>query len=336
MLTRLAMDGGLIAASIVVLWPACCRLERAAHNLARHYGLPEIVKGSVIMATSSSFPELATVVLAGSLHGDYDLGLATVIGSALFNILVIPGISVFSRPGSLDADRSIVFRETQFYLLSVMVILVTLSFSVLYNPQLHGRLEGELTRPLALLPLAFYLLYVYLQYHEVREHRSSTSAPALRPIAEWASMAGSMVVVTLGVELLIRTSLDLGRLLGTPSYFWGATMIAAATSIPDLFLSVRAARRTVSVSSLSNVLGSNIFDLLVVLPAGVLVAGTVIIDYPRMLPIMAFLIFATVVMLVLARRGFALSRRDGVVLLSLYAVFIAWMTAGSFGVLPRS
>jgi len=110
----------------------------------------------------------------------------------------------------------------------------------------------------------------------------------------------------------------------------------AATSIPDLFLSVRAARRTVSVSSLSNVLGSNIFDLLVVLPAGVLVAGTVIIDYPRMLPIMAFLIFATVVMLVLARRGFALSKRDGVVLLSLYAVFIAWMTAGSFGVLPRS
>jgi cation:H+ antiporter len=113
-------------------------------------------------------------------------------------------------------------------------------------------------------------------------------------------------------------------------------LIAAATSIPDLFLSVRAARRTVSVSSLSNVLGSNIFDLLVVLPAGVLVAGTVIIDYPRMLPIMAFLIFATVVMLVLARRGFALSKRDGVVLLSLYAVFIAWMTAGSFGVLPRS
>lgn len=113
-------------------------------------------------------------------------------------------------------------------------------------------------------------------------------------------------------------------------------LIAAATSIPDLFLSVRAARRTVSVSSLSNVRGSNIFDLLVVLPAGVLVAGTVIIDYPRMLPIMAFLIFATVVMLVLARRGFALSKRDGVVLLSLYAVFIAWMTAGSFGVLPRS
>ena len=113
-------------------------------------------------------------------------------------------------------------------------------------------------------------------------------------------------------------------------------LIAAATSIPDFFLSVRAARRTVSVSSLSNVLGSNIFDLLVVLPAGVLVAGTVIIDYPRMLPIMAFLIFATVVMLVLARRGFALSKRGGVVLLSLYAVFIAWMTAGSFGVLPRS
>jgi cation:H+ antiporter len=98
---------------------------------------------------------------------------------------------------------------------------------------------------------------------------------------------------------------------------------------------VRAARRPVSVSSLSNALGSNIFDLLVVLPAGVLVAGTVTIDYPRMLPITAFLILATVVMLVLARRDFALSRRDGGVLLSLYAAFLLWMIAESFDVLPR-
>jgi cation:H+ antiporter len=331
MLTRLAMDGGLIAVASLVLWRACHRLELASHNLAQHYGLPEIVKGSLVMAVSSSFPELATVVLAGSLHGDYDLGLASVIGSAIFNILVIPGISVFFSPGSLSADRDIVFRETQFYLVSVMVILLTLSFSVIYNPQVDGALEGELTRPLALLPLGFYLLYVYLQYHEVRDHRPPAPAPALRPFREWVSMAGSMLVVALGVELLIRTALDLGRLLGTPSYFWGATMIAAATSMPDLFLSVRAARRAVSVSSLSNALGSNIFDLLVVLPAGVIAAGTVTINYPRILPMTAFLILATAVMLVLARRDFALSNRDGVALLSLYAVFIGWITAESFG-----
>jgi cation:H+ antiporter len=332
MLTELASDVGLIAAAIIVLWPACERLERASHTLAQIYGLPEVVKGSVVMAVSSSFPELATVVLAGWLHGDFGLGLATVIGSAVFNILVIPGLSVFFRPGLLRTDRSIVFRETQFYLVSVMVFLVALSLSVIYNPHLDSRLQGAFTRWLALLPLGFYLLYMFIQYHEVRDHPSQSPAQPARPLLEWVMTLASMLVIMAGVELLIRTVVDLGGLLGTPSYFWGATIIAAATSVPDLFMSIRAARRKISVSSLTNALGSNIFDLLVVVPAGVLAAGTVRIDYPRILPMMAFLILATIGMLVLARRDFALSNRDGAVLLALYGAFIVMMVVAGFGV----
>jgi len=73
-------------------------------------------------------------VLAGWLHNDFELGLAAIIESAIFNILVIPGVSVLFRPGSLDAHRNIVFRETLFYLVSVMVVLVILSLSVIYTP----------------------------------------------------------------------------------------------------------------------------------------------------------------------------------------------------------
>jgi len=333
MLTELAMDVGLIVVAIVLIWLACDRLERASHTIARFYGIPEIVKGSIVMAVSSSFPELATIVLAGWWHNDFELGLAAIIGSAIFNILVIPGVSVLFRTGSLDADRNIVFRETLFYLVSVMVVLVTLSFSVIYNPHGDSHHEGILTRSLVLLPLAFYLLYLYIQYHEVRDHRPDTRSEPVRPLLEWTIMLASMLVILAGVEILIRMALDLGRLLHTPSDFWGATMIAAATSVPDLFLSVRAARRKISISSLANALGSNIFDLLVVLPAGVLAAGTVVIIYPRILPMMAFLMLATVVMLVLARRDFSLTNRDGIVLLTLYAGFITGMALESFGVI---
>ena len=73
-------------------------------------------------------------MLAGWLHNDFELGLAAIIGSAIFNILVIPGVSVLFRPGSLDADRNIVFLETLFYLVSVMVVLVILSLSVINTP----------------------------------------------------------------------------------------------------------------------------------------------------------------------------------------------------------
>ncbi len=332
-MTELAMDVGLIAVAIVLIWLACDRLERVSHNIARIYGLPEIVKGSIVMAVSSSFPELATIVLAGWLHNDFELGLATIIGSAIFNILVIPGVSVLCRPGSLDADRNIVFREMLFYLVSIMVVLVTLSFSVIYTPHVASPQDGVLTRSLVLLPLAFYLLYVYIQYHEVRDHNPETRPEPVQPLLEWTMMLASMLVILAGVEMLIRIALDLGRLLHTPSDFWGATMIAAATSVPDLFLSIRASRRKISISSLANALGSNIFDLLVVLPAGVLAAGAVIINFPRILPMMAFLMLATVVMLVLARRDFTLTNRDGIVLLTLYAGFIAWIALENFGVI---
>jgi cation:H+ antiporter len=225
-----------------LIWLACDRLERTSHTIARFYGLPEVVKGSIVMAVSSSFPELATIVLAGWLHNDFELGLAAIIGSAIFNILVIPGVSVLFRSGSLAADRGIVFRETLFYLVSVVVVLVILSLSVIYNPHVDNRHDGIVTRPLVLLPLAFYLLYLYIQYHEVRDHQPDTRSEPVRPLLEWTMMLTSMLVILAGVEILIRMALDLGRLLHTPSDFWGATMIAAATGVPDLFLSIRAAR----------------------------------------------------------------------------------------------
>jgi cation:H+ antiporter len=106
--------------------------------------------------------------------------------------------------------------------------------------------------------------------------------------------------------------------------FLGATLLAAATSIPDLFVSVKTSQRKLSTSSLTNPFGSNIFDLLVVLPAGVIVAGPVGLNYPRIIPMMMFLLFATVTFLVLARSGSELTN-NGKVLLLLYVVFIIWI-----------
>jgi cation:H+ antiporter len=125
--------------------------------------------------------------------------------------------------------------------------------------------------------------------------------------------------------MLIRMVIDLGEMFTIPSYFWGATILAASTSIPDLFVSVKAAQRKLSNASLTNAFGSNIFDLLVVLPVGVITAGAVGFNYPRIIPMMMFLLFATVAFLVLARSGSELTNNNGKVLLTLYVGFIVWM-----------
>jgi cation:H+ antiporter len=77
--------------AMATVWKSCHCLEEACHDLANCYGLPDSVKGSTLMAISSNFPELVTIILAAGVHGDFELGLATIIGSGVFNTLGIPG-----------------------------------------------------------------------------------------------------------------------------------------------------------------------------------------------------------------------------------------------------
>jgi cation:H+ antiporter len=156
------------------------------------------------MAISSSFPELVTIILATSIHGDFELGLATIIGSAVFNILVITGTWVFFRPGSLHAGRDIIYREAHFYLISVLIVMVTLSFAVIYQPSTQEPLDGTWTLSLMLPPLLFYVLYIYIQYQEVHDHKPEQKKQDPKPLKSWGKLIISMVLVTMAVEVLIK------------------------------------------------------------------------------------------------------------------------------------
>jgi cation:H+ antiporter len=325
-----------IAAS-AVLYRSCSWLEASSHRLAERYGMPDVVKGSVLTAISSSLPELATAVLALPVHGDFELGLSTIIGSAIYNILVIPACSVFARGKSLRSNRELVFREAQFYLLSVAALLLVVCLAVIFSgDRAAGGPEpvvGTLTRPLALLPIALYGLYLFIQYEELKDYRRvAIRDTTVRPLREWAILAACIVLILVGVEVLLRCAIELGRLLETPTFLWGLTVVAAATSIPDTLISIRASREGRSDSSISNVLGSNVFDLLVAVPAGVLIAGAVTVNFTQTVPMMGFLMFATIVMLVFMRRNLEIRHSEAVWMMVLYVGFGLWMTLEAFGI----
>jgi cation:H+ antiporter len=108
--------------------------------------------------------------------------------------------------------------------------------------------------------------------------------------------------------------------------------VAAATSIPDTFVSVRASVMGRTESSLSNVLGSNVFDLLVAVPLGVMLVGAIEVNFTQIVPMMTFLVVATIVMLVFMLRDMQLSMREAHVMIILYAGFGLWITFEAFGV----
>ena len=134
-----------------------------------------------------------------------------------------------------------------------------------------------------------------------------------------------MVLIVGGVEGLVRAAIGFGEYFDTPSFLWGLTVIAAGTSLPDAYVSVKVARRNEGVVSLANVLGSNIFDLLVAVPVGILIAGSAPIDFKVAAPMMGFLTLATILLFTMMRTGLSLRKSECWSLLGLYAIFIIWM-----------
>ncbi|MDH5018916.1 sodium:calcium antiporter [Halobacterium rubrum] len=320
----------LAAVATGVVWVGGARLESAADGLAAHYRLPPVVQGAVVAAVGSSFPELSSVVLSTLLHGDFELGVGAIVGSAIFNVLVIPAASALATSRPLDSNRDLVYKEAQFYMLSVAVLLLTFAFAVIYEP--IGGLSGTFTRPLAAIPLALYGLYLFVQYQDTADHRSDADPVDGDPTRLWLLLLGSLALILVGVEALVRAALTLGDALGTPAFLWGLTVVAAGTSLPDAIVSVRAARNNNAETSLANVLGSNIFDLLVAVPAGIVLGGATPIDFAFAAPMMGVLVAATIVLFTVIRTDLELTRSESLLLLALYTAFVAWLALETAGV----
>ena len=193
--------------------------------------------------------------------------------------------------------------------------------------------RGELFRsPLAISLLALYGLYVFVQYLDVSEAEAKTISLSGRSfLVEWAMLLGGIALIIAGVEGLVFAAVGLGETFGTPSFLWGLTVVAAASSLPDAFISVAAARLDEPAVSLGNVLGSNIFDLLVAIPAGVLLAGATTVSFAAAVPMMAFLVVATIVLFTFARTGMTITNREGATMLLLYGAFVGWLLLESVG-----
>ena len=322
---------GLVGTAVV--WAGSSALERSSGRLGRHYGLPRLIQGAILAAVGSSAPEIASTVIATIRYGEFELGVGVIVGSAVFNILVIPALSALLSDGTLDTGRDVVYKEAQFYMLSVAALFLVFALAVIYYPVEGPGLQGNVTRPLALSLLILYALYVFIQYLDVSDAGIEPVSLSRRPLLiEWGLLIGGIALIIAGVEGLLFAAIGLGDVFGTPSFLWGMTVVAAATSLPDALISVAAARIDEPAVSLGNVLGSNVFDLLVAVPAGIVLAGATPVSFADAVPMMAFLVVATVILFAFARTDMEITDREASSMLILYFVFVGWLLLESVGV----
>ena len=312
------------------IWVGSGLLEDSAEQLSAYYGLPAVVQGSIVVAVGSSFPELTSVVIT-ALAGVFDMGVGAIVGSAIFNILVIPGLSGIASDTDLESNRDIVYKEVQFYMVAVAVLLVTFALAVIYFPVPDGpALIGEITRPLAVIPLLLYGLYLFIQWQDVGDHEAD-EVSGIAVGREWGKLAVGLLVIVVAVEQMVGSLESLSATFGIPEFIAGVTILAAATSLPDLLVSVRTARAGKSAISLGNVFGSNTFDLLVAIPVGVLIVGSAPVDFAVAIPMMGVLTLATVLVFAVLRTDLSLTNVEAYALLFAYFLFVAWVVAEAIG-----
>ncbi len=323
------VDAVAVLVATGVVWLGSGWFEQSAEELSTHYGLPPVVQGSVVVAVGSSSPEVASVLVA-ALAGAFDLGVGAIVGSALFNVLVIPAAVAVVADDPVDSNREVVYKEAQFYMLAVSALLITFALAVIYRPVETPRLGGRLTRPLAALPLALYGLYLFVQWQDVGDHDAPDDVAVDVPRA-WGLLVAGLVVILVGVEVLVGGVEGLATTFGVPEFLAGATLLAAATSVPDALVSVRTVQDGRGLTSLSNVLGSNTFDLLVAIPLGVLVVGSATVNFAVAAPMMGVLTLATVMLFVTLRTDLSLTDREAYGLLATYVAFVCWVAAETVG-----
>lgn len=322
MSTTVAFALVVISLATVAIWIGSGWLEGASAKLSIHYSLPPVVQGGIIAAAGSSFPELASVIFA-ALAGSFELGVGAIIGSAIFNVLVIPALVVVVSDRPISTTRTVVHKETLYYMFAIVLLFLTFALALIYFPA--GEMVGELTRPLVALPLVGYLLYLFLQWQDTTDFAGHTGSPSIDPLREFGWLVAGLAVILVAVHQLVDAVLVIGEITGTPDFFWGIIIVAAATSLPDALVSVQAADNERDVASIANVMGSNTFDLLVVIPIGVLLTGAATINFVITAPMMGVLGLSTVLAFVLLRTDLLLTKHEAYVLLSAYGVFTLWV-----------
>ncbi|MBF0288816.1 MAG: sodium:calcium antiporter [SAR324 cluster bacterium] len=260
-----------IGLASLIIWRAGDHFAPAAEFIEEHHNIPQSVKAAVIDAVASSFPEFAVAVIAVMFLGKFEVGVATIAGSALYNVLIIPAAAGLVATTPLVLSREVVWRDSLFYLLVVLVLIAAVYWT------------SEWSIGIAILFILLYAAYIYMLQQHYKRHQKQTadqeeSAEQEKNEEEeeeelhietekqaWFWIGGMMLLMGAASHLLVESSIGLGDLLGIDAVIMAFIVIAAGTSAPDTALSVLSAMKGNYDAAVSNVFGSNIFDILICL-----------------------------------------------------------------------
>ncbi|HMP83310.1 MAG TPA: calcium/sodium antiporter, partial [Verrucomicrobiota bacterium] len=297
----------------------------AAIRLAEFLRMPRVVIGSTLVSLATTTPELVVSIMAG-LRGEAGLAVGNAVGSCICNIGLIAGVTATIKQVEVHFR---VLRVPLFVMFGVGIalFLMTLDLSL-------SRWQGGMLIACGLV----YFIWDFARHWSDRKPADLAEAAAIekdRATARWAwveTKPGTIVqflvgagIVVAGSKLLVDGAVGFAARLGVPSIIIGLTVVAVGTSLPELVTAVTSSRKSVSDLAVGNVIGANIANLTLIVGAAAVIQTvgmdrlTQLFNFPALLAVMV--VFAA--MLWTDRR---VTRREGVILLCVYAVYIVAVT----------
>lgn len=245
-------------------------LVDGASSFAHRFGVSHLVIGLTIVSLGTSLPEIVVTILSVS-DGKTDLAIGNVLGSNIANIMLVLGITALITP--LIAERNTVWKEIPFCLLAAVLLGIVANDTLLdrHAVGLDSHAVGnEISRIDGLIFLLVFLIFLYYLFEVIRHQ----PRPKERDGDEesWAvagfRIALGLVVLVIGGRWVVNGAVELARALEIEERIIGLTIVAIGTSLPELATSVVAAIRKNPGIALGNVVGSNIYNILLVLGIG--------------------------------------------------------------------
>ena len=289
--------------------------------IAKRFHVSDFVIGAAIVGIGTSVPELV-VSFFGALKGNADVAIGNVVGSNIFNVLGILGMTAICFPIAID-KKNMTFEIPFCIGISILLTLLALNFFD-GTPAVISRVDGIIL----LLLFAGYMWYSFTRDKKTGLTEASEEMPTEKPTPLWLAIV--KVVVGLGVlivscDMFVDDAVSIAKSWGVSDAIISLTLIACGTSLPELAASVVAAFKKNTQLALGNIVGSNIFNILLILGLSSQVmpltsAGITVVDYGVM-------IGAAIVPLLFGFRG-KIGRVGGALMVIAFAVYTWYLIAG--------
>lgn len=295
-------------------------LVDGASSLALKLKVTPLIIGLTVVAFGTSAPEL-TVSLISAFQGSTDIAVGNVVGSNIFNVLVILGIASLIQP--IKVASSTVWKEIPLSLLGALVVFVCMN-----DIWLDGGTTNALTRTDGILMLFFFIVFLYYTFFQAKAGQASAEESEVKEMGLLKSslwIVGGLLGLVAGGKWMVDGASSLALSAGISQSVVGLTIVAAGTSMPELATSVVAAYKKNSDIAMGNVVGSNIFNSFYILGTTAIISPlpqgniTQVDLYVHILS--ALLLFLTAYV----GRGHKVTRLEGGILLAVYVAYLFYL-----------